>query len=347
MSTDSHPVPEHLHDATWWRAVLEPQVPGDALLGARVLIDKRAPGKTSRIHHVELEWAQGTGPTRLLVKHSHPPIGDLPVDPPPQWRVEGEFYRRLVGTAGTVSPDESPAIAAPRCWFAHWSADGREGLLVLDLLDAARAWRHPIGEREFHLALPLMATMHASTWDGRGVDLSWAPDGDLLFARQMPTVWPLIRDRFGTEARALFDEVIPLIPAVVERTRQGMRCLVHGDLSPRNIIGDRRGAVRMIDFGTATHSIGAVDVARLASACPTIAGDAQGHRAACEAWRGELISRGVRGYDAEHAWRDYCDGLLLNAQYAGLPGAVPADEARSLERAIAVCMRSDGGRAAT
>ena len=333
MTTDKHHDLEHLHDVSWWRAVLEPQVPGDALLGARVLLDKGAPGKTSRIHHAALQWAQGVGPERLLVKQSHAPLGDLPVVAPPQWQVEGEFYRHCSGI---------PGIAVPRCWYAQWSADGHGGLLVLDLLDASRAWRHPILERELHQVIPVLAAMHAATWDGQGIDLSWAPDGELLFASQLPTVWPQVRARFAAGPRALFDEVIPLIPSAVERTRERARCLVHGDLSPRNIIDDRLGVVRMFDFGTATHSVGAVDVARLASACAAIAGDVQGHRSACQAWHAALVMRGVSEYSADQAWDDYCDGLVLNAQYAALPGAVPADEARGLELAIATCVPRDG-----
>lgn len=329
--------PEHLHDIAWWRGILEPQVDDDALLGARVLLDRGAPGKTSRIHHAELQWAQGKGPSGLLVKQSHPPLGDLPVIAPPQWRVEGEFYRRLQSIA---------AIASPRCWHAQWSEDGRSGLLVLDLLDASRAWRHPIIEREFRQALPVMAAMHAATWDGRGVDLTWAPDGDLLFASQMPQAWAVLRDRFADGPRDLFDHVIPLIPAAVERARQRARCLVHGDLSPRNIIEDRLAGVRIIDFGTATHGLGAIDVSRLAAACPSIANDLQGHRGACQAWHAELVERGVSGYHLSQAWEDYCDGLLLNAQYAALPGAVPPDEARLLQQSIAICLHGDGPHAA-
>lgn len=344
MSIPTHAVPEHLHDVSWWRMILEPQVAGDALLGARVLVDKGAPGKTSRIHHVELQWAQGIGPTRLVVKASRAPLGDLPVVPPPQWRVEGSCY---LHASHIVGADGAPAIAAPRCWHAQWSDDGHAGLLVLDLLDAARAWRYPIGERELHLALPVMAAMHAATWDDRGVDLSWAADADLLFASQLPTVWPGVRDRFGDVARAMFDDLIPRIPKVVARTRDGARCLVHGDLSPRNIIGDRRGAVRMIDFGTATYGIGAVDVARLAAACPAVGQDEHGHRRVCEMWRTALGDLGVTGYDPEQAWQDYCDGMLLNVQYAALPGAVPTPEAHALERAIAACLPWGGDRAAS
>jgi len=343
MTMPSGRVPEHLHDIWWWREVLQRQVGDDALLGARVLVDKGAPGKTSRIHHVVLQWAQGIGPERLLVKDSSPPIGDLPVMPVPQWQVEGEFYRRC---GGLRAPDGTPAISAPRCWYAEWSADGHAGLLVLDLLDAGRAWRHPIGEREFRLALPLIADMHATTWDGTGFDTSWAPDGDLLFAGQMSMVWPLVRTGVGEESRALFDAVIPQIADVIERVRDRARCIVHGDLSPRNILGDRRGAVRMIDFGTATHGIGALDVARLAASCPMIAGDLTGHRRACDAWHGELIARGVRGYDRAQAWQDYCDGLVLNAQYAALPAAIPPGEAHALMRSIATCVAPGGRRAA-
>ena len=342
MTSPSGRVPEHLHDISWWREVLEVQVPGDALLGARVLVDKGAPGKTSRIHHVALQWAQGTGPERLLVKDSRPPIGDLPVTPPPQWRVEGEFYRHC---GGLTDAEGRPLIAMPRCWHAEWSADGHAGLLVLDLLDAARSWRFPIGEREFHLALPVIAALHAATWDGRGGDSTWAPDADLLFASQLSIVWPLVRRGFDADSRALFDDVIPGIPAVIDRVRGSVRCLAHGDLSPRNIIGDRSGDIRLIDFGTATHSIGALDVARLAAACPALAGDPAGHRRACDAWHSELIARGVLGYDRSQAWQDYCDGLLLNAQYAALPGAVPAAEAHSLTRAIATCGLEGGRRA--
>lgn len=320
---------EHLHDVAWWRAILEPQVTEDALLGVHVHLDRRAPGRTSRIHHADLQWAQGRGPVRVIVKQSHGSFGDLHLAPPPQWRVEGEFYVRC----GSLE-----AIASPRCWYAQWSQDGLGGLLILDMLDEVRQWHHPIGERELDVIIPVLAAMHAATWEGSGVDLSWAPDGDLLFAGQMTQAWSMLRDQVPDEPRAFFDPIIPLIPEALDRSRRRPRCLVHGDLSPRNVIANRHGGASIIDFGTCVRSIGAVDVCRIAASCPAVAGDVAAHRQVCEQWHAELRARGVPDYPADRAWEDYRDGLLLNAQYAALPHSVPADESRDLMRAIEACL---------
>jgi hypothetical protein len=326
---------EQLHSVAWWRQILEPQVEGDSLLGASVHFDSRAPGRTSRIHHVSLQWAQDRGPQRLLVKASHATFSDLHLEPPPQWRVEAGFYllSRNLGLH-----------CVPRCWYAESSDDGLSGMLILDQLDEVHQWRHPIGEQDLLRAIPALVSVQAATWDGSGVDLSWAPDGDLLFAAQMPQVWQQLRHLVDPGQQAFLDPLIPMIPEAVARSRGSQRCLVHGDLSPRNIITDHRGVVTIIDFGTSTYGLGAIDIARLAAACPSIAEDIAGHRRICETWRVQLVEQVRRtqpdfpGYDADQAWADYCDGLLINAQYVPLLNSPPSEESRLLGRSIVTCL---------
>ena len=326
---------DHLHSVAWWRQMLEPQVEHDSLLGVNVHFDSRAPGRTSRIHHVSLEWAQGHGPAHLLVKASHATFADFALQAPPQWRVEGEFYL-LARSLGLQH--------VPQCWFAEWSDDGQSGLLVLDQLDATHQWRHPIGEQDLLRAIPALAAAHAATWDGAGVDLSWAPDGDLLFSDQMAEAWLQFRGLIDSDQQVYLDPLMAVIPEAVAGTRGRQRCLVHGDLSPRNIITDHRGVVTIIDFGTSTHGIGAIDISRLAAACPTIADDIAGHQRICEIWREHVVEQiqasqpGFGGYDATQAWADYCDGLLINAQYVPLLAADLGEESRLLLQSIATCI---------
>jgi hypothetical protein len=321
--------PPRTDDPGWWEGVLG--LPSGAVRDIRSRDDERSRGMTSTLERIRLALHDGTD-RFLVVKRSAQAFRGMGLALP-QWRTERDFYRE-------VAPRVS--LPTPRCWYAVATDDGTGGMLVLDDLspdgtNLARPARDAVRT--------VIAQLSALERESRPLRTP-LPVRGYLFADRIDAVWRDLRGAVAEheEPFAVFlDEVYAAFPALLGWAAARDASVVHGDLAAANAIPLADGRIGIIDFGTATVGMPAVDVSRIAAECADIADDPDAHRETVAEWHALTASDRT----ADDAWDEYRAGLALNAQYAMFLHLNPWPEgprrdaairsARLLEASLRVC----------
>lgn len=117
--------------------------------------------------------------------------------------------------------------------------------------------------------------------------------------------------------------------------------IIHRDLKPLNVMRDRRGLVKVMDFGIAGHGVASSDDPGAALVCGTPGYMApEQYRGLCSP-RSDLFALGVTAYELLTGELPFPGpdhlGQITTGFYADLPAAVPA----KLRRLVAACLRAD------
>lgn len=281
-------------------------------------------GFLSSLHRVELTWAGGMGPSSVVVKA--PAAGErsrslaASLD---MYRNEVCFYREL-------GADTDLAVG---CHHAALDEDGQDFVLVLEDMTGATTVDQVAGCPP-ELAAVVVANLaehHARFWDEAGLDAAaWLrPLDDAVLVDELAAVtratWPAIRrlhgDRLDGETLTVGDRLADVLPDLAAELSRPPRTLVHGDARLDNMFFDPdQQTVRLCDWQMTDRSRGLRDVGLFLSQSLTPAERARVEGSLVELYLARLAERGVTGYSADDAWRDYRYAVMLAFVYAVVAG---------------------------
>lgn len=268
-------------------------------------------GQMGSTYRLDIEYARGGGPTRLVVK--------LPSADPSiraagamSYRAESLFYRKFA---------ESLQVRVPHCYLAEISDDACAFTLVLEDMAPAEQGDQIAGctVDQARAAALNVAGLHAPTWCDPSL-------------RQLDGVIPSPADSadfvagFFRDAAEQFlarhtlqDPTRRVLQKFAERYvdwatgRPEPFCLVHNDYRLDNLLFAPAGgpdSVIAVDWQVLSVGLPLNDVALLvATGLPTEVRPAA-ERGIVEAYRRALLHFGVEGYDSARCWDDYRHALF-------------------------------------
>jgi hypothetical protein len=281
-------------------------------------------GFLSSLHRVELTWAGGVGPSSVVVKA--PPAGERSRS----LAASLDLYRNEVCFYRELGADTDLAVG---CHHAAVDEDGHDFVLVLEDMTAAMAVDQVDGCPP-ELAAVVVANLadhHARFWDEAGLDAAaWLrPLDDAAFvdalAAATRATWPAIRrlhgDRLDAATLSVGDGLADLLPHLAAELSRPPRTLVHGDARLDNMFFDPdQQTVRLCDWQMTDRSRGMRDVGLFVSQSLAPVERARVEGSLVELYLTRLAERGVTGYSADDAWRDYRDAVVLAFVYAVVAG---------------------------
>ncbi len=225
-------------------------------------------GQMSRVARFSLTWAQGGGPSTVLVKlpSSVASTRSMAFKRGPYLK-ECTFYRSVA-----IGLD----LAAPRAFHVHYDGDGHDFAIVLEDV-ASHAPGDQLGGTslaDLAAALAQAAALHAGCW-GRTTEDRFAVYREDLVAevarteRTFPTMAEQVLNRWSNrvdrDVRAFVARLLPVI-GEWRRLRSRPVTLVHGDFRPDNLLFDPSDPGRpviVVDWQLSTVGPAAIDVAFL------------------------------------------------------------------------------------
>lgn len=287
--------------ATWLTA---------ALAGVGVVASVNATpigtGQMGTCYRLSLEYADGSGPERLVVK--------LPAADPQArsagtlgYRCETGFYREFV---------DRVSVRVPRCYFAEVSDSGEAFTLLLEDLAPKEPGDQIAGctVAEAEAAAVNVAGLHAPTWNDPSIRaLDWLiPD-----LTAMPE---FTAELLGDGTRQFLDRVDlqPETAAVLRDFAEGFvawatgrpepYALIHSDYRLDNLLFAPSGSpdpVVAVDWQVVTVGLPLRDVAFLVATGLRTEDRRSSERRIVEAYHRRLVELGVEGYDLDRCWDDY------------------------------------------
>jgi aminoglycoside phosphotransferase (APT) family kinase protein len=165
--------------------------------------------------------------------------------PVERWQYECAWFR----IAGSIVPDVVPGV------LGH---DPARRLFAMEYLDPAafRLWKAALrsgsADPEFAALVGRnLAAIHAGTADRRDIADQFPTDA-IFFAIRL--------DPYLGEAARRHPDLAPPLQALIDRTASTKRALVHGDVSPKNILIGPRGPI-LLDAECAWYGDPAFDLA--------------------------------------------------------------------------------------
>jgi hypothetical protein len=222
---------------------------------------------------------------------------------------EVSFYRELA---------RSVAIHTPRAFVAEIDPATDDFTLILEDLGPARQNDQLAGcsLADARTAMAEAAALHAPRWGDATLEtLEWLairPAGLApRITAMLPAIIGLFKERYQDLLEPEFMALVALLPDALARSRDDRsspRTLQHGDFRLDNMLFDVQGGRRpmaTLDWQTLNIGPGLTDVAYFLSAGL----DPDERRAHEEElvrfYHGELVRRGVSGFDWDACWRDY------------------------------------------
>jgi len=144
--------------------------------------------------------------------------------------VERNLYeRRWLETASRIVPGIAPRVLAA----------GDEGVFAMEYMDALPLWKDELraGRADPNFARKVgarLAAVHAATADDAGVAARFATDTSFHAIRLEPYLLATARAH---------PDLAPVLEALAARTAATRRVLVHGDVSPKNLLVGIAGPV--------------------------------------------------------------------------------------------------------
>jgi aminoglycoside phosphotransferase (APT) family kinase protein len=201
-----------------WRGVLAPMLAAAGVMSPIRAITPLTGGVSSDIVRVELDDGRMLCAKRALAKLKVASDWSAPIE---RNRYEVAWLR----LAGSIVPNRVPAVVAD---------SEVAGVVVMDYLPEADfvLWKAELlgGHVDLEVATAVGATLgaiHAATWDDTEVAAAFATDHLIDALRLDPYL------RFSASRHP---EVAETILAILRRTATTRHALVHGDVSPKNIL---------------------------------------------------------------------------------------------------------------
>jgi len=203
-------------------------------------------------------------------------------------------------------------------------SDGGRGWLLIEDLGSAEPCDQVVGLSNSQVVKTLenIAAVHALCWQSKELELiDWLPTNDFWFSCKsgLEDSWNTLKQsyglRIGPEACQLIDKFTKHYKELFEQLKSKPKTLIHGDLRADNLMlskgADRSDEVIILDWQTATQSLGAIDVAFLiAGSEPAAERHGHVHSLVC-AWHSKLLDNGITDYSFEEAYEDVRFALLL------------------------------------
>jgi len=290
--------------------------------GEAVVLEPLSGGVSSDI------WRAEIGGRSVCVKRARPrlKVAALWEAPVERNHYEAEYMR----LAGELAPGLVPQLLAE---------DEARGLLAMEYLDPShwRVWKEELRDGRVDPAAASavaegVARLHAGTADREDVAVRFPTDGFFHALRLDP---------YLLECARRHADLAPRLETLAVRTAGTRRVLVHGDVSPKNVLVGE-GGVRLLDAECAWFGDPAFDAAfclnHLLLKCVWKPSHADRYRAAFSAFLDGYLARVT--WEAHDALRGRVAGLLPGLFLARVDGKSPVeyltDEAdRALVRRIA------------
>lgn len=294
--------------------------------------------------HLRYDDPPAAAPASLVGKFpSHDPVSRKSGTDHLLYLREVSFYREMAGTVAIHTP---PAYAA-----IHDPATDDFVLLLADLAPARQGDQLTgCSLDDARVAMAEAAALHAPRWGDPSLEtLDWlsvrpAALGAMVDA-MLPAIIGLFRERFDgmltPEHLAMVDR-LPAALIAMRGNRSAPITVMHADFRLDNMMFDVNGGAHplaTLDWQTVTAGPGLTDVAYFLSA-----GISPAERRAHEGdlvrfYHGELLRRGVQGYDWEACWHDY-RRFTLHGIVMGVFSALSVERT---ERADALFLRMTEG----
>jgi len=225
-------------------------------------------------------------------------------------------FDREVGFYRQIAPHVATRL--PRLYASH-AAGGGGWLLMEDLSHLDNGDQvHGMSNSQVKMALKHMAVVHATAWNSETLaDYDWLPDDSFWFREDLSDVWPKFREhyqlRIGSAGAALIERVLERDDLLDAAITARPRTLVHGDLRADNLLLGEPGSedeVLILDWQTATRSLGAIDVAMLIGGSEPPPERAGHYQEIFDSWLVTLSANGVGDYKRDEALRDLRLALL-------------------------------------
>lgn len=229
------------------------------------------------------------------------------------WARELQPFSRELAAYQLLAPFQGKLT--PRLFCGLTSADGSDGLLLLQEIRSARSvdQLHGLSWKQLTSAVRRLAQIHAHFWNSPALRKTpGLPPHRYMRAHQVRRYLPafLRWAKLSPPHRALFLQLPAQVASALAHFRSGPTTLIHGDLRADNIFFGLK-SVHFIDWGLASTGHALFDLARLAGASARPPLTSAEHSTLLNLWHRALLSAGVRRYSASQAWSDYRAASLL------------------------------------
>ena len=169
-----------------------------------------------------------------------------------------------------------------------------------------------LSQEEVRTVVRQIAAIHAQFWNDASLErFGWLPAHRYWFSDPDLTLLAAFLDdyalRIGDRMTALLPAVLAQLAEIDAMVASRPFTLVHGDLRADNLLFEpdsRDPIATILDWQTATRSLGAMDLAYLIGGSEPTA-ERSGHLdELLELWHGELVAHGVQHYPLHEARRD-------------------------------------------
>lgn len=308
-------------------------------------LSQQSPG--TRVERLTIDTPIGGTATKVFLRADY---SARPADGPPEslclkggfddamravaglgYRIESRFYRDIAPQLGDT---------VPRAWYAAEDLANQQGLVIVDDLRAAGA---RFGQPQDHYtidqladALERMAGWHGRSWARRGIGgFDWLSVGSPLFRPVVDSfLTPPHWDRFiALEQTRAFNDALRDRKRVAQAVRalwalddSGPLCLSHADPHPRNTYTLADGALRFLDWQTASLAPWADDVAYFLVGILDIEQRRHNEADLLRHYLSALAGAGGPRLSFDEAWTDYRRHHLHGLMFALCPPEMqPAD----------------------
>jgi hypothetical protein len=308
-------------DADWFTAALQQQLPGIRVEQAQCTRLIHGTSTKARFHlryggDAAARAAASGAPGSLWLKAGFEPhsaqMGEIGI-----YEYEARFY-------STLRPQLS--VVAPRSWYSRFDAARRQGVILLEDLDARGARiltpTAAMSLPQARSGLQSLARLHARWWGSAALDaMDWL---ELTIRRGTASAgWIALHDaaiieRYRSQRRealgdlpldaqrlmdaswALVDHYIPDEP----------RCLLHGDAHLGNCYVDADGATGFLDWQVVRKGRWAFDVAYFLGSALEPAERRAHERTLLHDYLLQLASLGVAAPELDDAWLEYRRNMI-------------------------------------
>lgn len=274
-SDNAYPLPVTVEAITreWLEAALRAWNPEVSLKGATILdVQHDTCTKIRLALHLDEAGKAAGIPERVILKGGFEPHS----------REMHDMHRQEVHAYADVLP-HTP-LRFPRCWFAGYSAQDRQGIIIMeDLVERGVTFLHPQHPQEPDAVarrLTMLARHHALTWESPdirpGGRFGWAAhvaDSPHFHSLLVPEVWGSYIDSARGAAASVCFHDLEWMKRTYEKVNRYAKTLptmlIHGDTHLGNLYVDTDGEPGFFDslphlapamYEVAYHVTGALDV---------------------------------------------------------------------------------------
>lgn len=225
-------------------------------------------------------------------------------------------FDREVGFYKHIAPTVTTRLAK---LYASDPAGGSGWMLLEDLCFLEKGDQiHGLSNAQVSMTLQRMGEIHAANWRQSSLNnFDWLPEDSFWFKEELSNGWDEFRKhyelRLSGAAIAMMEQVLDKRKQLDDAIAMRPRTLVHGDLRADNLLLGKPGSkdeVLILDWQTATRSMGAIDVALLIGGSDPPAERSGHYDELFDGWYETLLAQGVTNYHRQEAINDLRLGML-------------------------------------